>query len=74
VDSRIRKVGNSLGILIPAEVIRAANLKEGDDVAVTVGQGGRIELRRNTFPISRADGMLRHAIDKFGAVFAELRD
>lgn len=32
---KIRKIGNSLGTILPTEVVRALHLKEGDSVYLT---------------------------------------
>ena len=34
-QARVRRVGNSLGVIIPAEVISSLTVAEGDDILVT---------------------------------------
>jgi len=41
---KIRKIGNSQGIVFPKEILAAANVKLGDEVTVTVTAGGAIQL------------------------------
>jgi putative addiction module antidote len=41
---KIRKIGNSLGVLLPKEVLGAANAKIGDEVTVNVTSNGTIQL------------------------------
>ncbi|MCA1818916.1 MAG: AbrB/MazE/SpoVT family DNA-binding domain-containing protein [Thermoplasmatota archaeon] len=36
LQGRVRKVGNSLAVLIPAEAAREAGLHEGDEVGVSL--------------------------------------
>ena len=36
LQARLKKWGNSLGIVIPAEFLRTENLKEGEEVTVEV--------------------------------------
>jgi putative addiction module antidote len=41
---KIRKIGNSQGVVLPKEVLGAANAKLGDEVTVTVTAEGVIHL------------------------------
>jgi putative addiction module antidote len=41
---KIRKIGNSQGVVLPKEILGAANAKLGDDVTVTVTAEGVIQL------------------------------
>ena len=40
VELRIRKVGNSLGVVLPREVLAHLNLREGDTMTLTEAQDG----------------------------------
>ena len=40
IDLKIRKVGNSLGVILPKEVLGHLNVKEGDKVTLTESQDG----------------------------------
>ncbi len=42
---QLARWGNSLAVRLPAECVRAAGLKEGDDVEAEVSSGGEIRLR-----------------------------
>jgi len=41
---KLSKIGNSRGIIFDAALMEQAHLKEGDEVNVTVHQGGSITL------------------------------
>lgn len=43
---RVAKWGNSLAIRLPAAVVEALELKEGDDIAVTVGASKELGIGR----------------------------
>lgn len=45
---QIAKWGNSLAIRIPATVVDALKLKEGDDIEVVIADDGSFGLRRDT--------------------------
>lgn len=36
IDTKLKKVGNSLGIIVPAEIINQNNLKEGEKIRVNL--------------------------------------
>ena len=41
---KIRKIGNSQGVVLPKEILAAANAKLGDEVTVSVTAEGAIQL------------------------------
>lgn len=41
---QVAKWGNSLAVRLPAELVRRAGLKEGDDVELQLGSGGALVL------------------------------
>jgi|AOMQ01.1.fsa_nt_gi putative addiction module antidote len=48
MDTAIRQIGNSLGVIIPKKVIDALNLQPGVVVTVNVEPGGTIVLRKTS--------------------------
>lgn len=46
MSMQVSKWGNSLAIRIPATVVEALDLKEGDDVEISVAEQRVFELRR----------------------------
>lgn len=44
VRLKIRKVGNSLGVTLPAEVARALKVREGDPLYLTEGPAGSFRV------------------------------
>jgi antitoxin MazE len=47
----IRRWGNSLAVRIPADCLRQAGLREGDQINIVVGSDGRLSLE----PLQRLD-------------------
>jgi antitoxin MazE len=43
---RVAKWGNSLAVRLPAAVVEALNLKDGDDIEIQVGDGRRFEVKK----------------------------
>lgn len=46
--TRIVRIGNSRGIIVPSEVIKALAIEEGDEVELNYDQG--TQVLRATFP------------------------
>lgn len=44
--ARILKIGNSLGVVLPVDILEAAGLSAGDSVVLSVIGHGRVEIRR----------------------------
>jgi putative addiction module antidote len=44
MEAKVRKVGNSLGIILPKQIIDELHLKEGDKLSIDQ-VGSRLELR-----------------------------
>jgi antitoxin MazE len=47
VERKIRKVGNSLGVLLPSDILKQIGVGEGDSVFVSV-EDGEIKIRNIT--------------------------
>lgn len=45
VKRKVRKIGNSLGFIIPAEYIKTMGIKEGDDVYISY-TGNEVIIRK----------------------------
>ena len=43
VRTTVRKWGNSLGIIIPAETIQAKQLHEGEEISIIIGKQNQIK-------------------------------
>jgi hypothetical protein len=43
-EGRLRRVGNSLGILVPKDVLQALRAREGDSVKVALWPASRTQL------------------------------
>lgn len=59
MKTNIRKIGNSLGNIIPATLIRQLDLTEGRDIEITSKDGKiiiePIEAKKNRLPFSEED-------------------
>ncbi len=41
---KVRRIGNSLGVILPKDVLGALNVREGDSIEFIQSEDGRIEL------------------------------
>ncbi len=57
---RVSKWGNSLAIRLPAIVVEALELREGDEIRVTIADARHLEIERKPSP----DELLRR-LDRF---------
>jgi len=44
IQLKVRKIGNSLGVVLPKEVVQALNTAEGETLHLTVRPGGGYHL------------------------------
>lgn len=59
---QVSKWGNSLALRLPAAVVKALGLKDGDEIDVVVGKDRRFEISRNqsrTRAVSRIKSLSR---------------
>jgi antitoxin component of MazEF toxin-antitoxin module len=62
--SKVRRVGNSQSVLVPATVARSLGINEGDEVEVEVRPIGRVSF----------DTALADCFDDYGPVLEALAD
>jgi antitoxin MazE len=53
---KVAKWGNSLAVRLPAAVVEALDLKEGDEIAVTISDRRALEVERDS---SREEALAR---------------
>lgn len=71
---KLTKVGNSRGIIFDAALMEQAHLKEGDEVNVTVHEGGTITLTpiRRRVTTEEVVDLAKEIIDKNEGLFRRL--
>ena len=62
--SKVRRVGNSQSVLVPASLVRSLGLREGDEVEVEVRPVGHVSF----------DVALSDALDDYETVLERLAD
>ncbi|MDP3987112.1 MAG: AbrB/MazE/SpoVT family DNA-binding domain-containing protein [Nanoarchaeota archaeon] len=45
LKTKLRRFGNSFGIIVPAELARSSGLREGEDISVTIEESSLTTIR-----------------------------
>ena len=71
IHSRLKKVGNSLGIIVPSEVVNRNRLREGEELVVEIQFKGRtnvedmlMEARKQKLKFKRSTEEILGEIDE----------
>jgi putative addiction module antidote len=71
MNTTIRKIGNSEGVILPREILDRLHLKSGDKVDLVETEQG-ITLRRSEDRFERQMELARQVMDKYKVALAEL--
>ena len=69
---QVRKIGNSIGFILPKETAARLDLKEGDQLFLVDRPDGGIVLTRNDPDFERTMEMARKLMDKYRNTLAAL--
>jgi putative addiction module antidote len=73
VDDKLRKVvkvGNSLGVTIPSEILEEKKIKQGDNLTVEIDERGNIVLKQVSIGVT---GLGLKELSKYKGVISEER-
>ncbi len=73
MNTVIRKIGNSEGVIIPKDVLERMNLKAGDPVIVSEEQGG-IVLKAAEDSFERQMDAAREIMDRYKVALQKLAE
>lgn len=73
MDVKLRRVGNSLGIIIPRELLDRYALQEGDDLEL-LPEEHRLVLHINDVAFQRQIEAARKVMDKYRVVLKKLSE
>ncbi|MEZ5810834.1 MAG: AbrB/MazE/SpoVT family DNA-binding domain-containing protein [Rhizobiaceae bacterium] len=71
MNTTIRKIGNSEGIIIPKEILGKLGLKAGDEVQI-VEENGKVRLIPAETDLSKQLEAARECMDKYRVALREL--
>jgi putative addiction module antidote len=72
VNTRLQKMGNSVAVTLPREVLQATGLKYRDEVSVDVTEDGRVTVAKADTAYSRAMEAGRRAAQRYSTALAIL--
>lgn len=75
IKKRVKKIGGSLGILIPRDFAEAADIREGGEVGITlVGRQVVIEPLDDSIPHPLFRRAFKAVLRRYGSAFKELAE
>lgn len=74
MDRKVTKIGNSLGVTLPQEVLKHLKIKQGDEIKFNLEDNGNVSIKKFT-PIDEdfLDGF-RYAFENYDDALRNLAD
>lgn len=72
LDLKLRKIGNSVGIVLPKEALAHLKLREGDSVSVTDSADGSLRLSPASADVKRQLDVIQDVIHRYRRTLREL--
>ena len=72
LEIKLRKIGNSVGVVLPKEALAHLNLGEGDTVCVTEAADGSLRFAAANAEFSRQMAIAKDVIQRYRNTLREL--
>lgn len=72
IETKIRKIGNSLGIILPKEALQQINGKEGKTVYLTDGAEGSVQINQACEDFKKDMDIVEDLMDRYHNALKEL--
>jgi putative addiction module antidote len=72
LELKLRKVGNSVGVILPKEALSHLNVEEGDSVSVTDGPDGSLRLSPSKADVTRQMEVVQDVMKRYRHTLREL--
>lgn len=72
LELTLRKVGNSVGVILPKEALSHLHLDEGDSVSVTEGPDGSLRLSPTRPDVTRQMEVVKDVMKRYRHTLREL--
>jgi putative addiction module antidote len=69
---KLRKIGNSVGLVLPKEALAHLNATEGDSVTVTEGPEGSLRLSPHNAEVARQMEVVQDVMKRYRHTLREL--
>jgi len=74
LELKLRKVGNSVGVVLPKDVLAHLKVQEGDMVCVTDAADGSVRLAPSSVEFTRQMVAAKSIIHRYRRTFRELAE
>jgi putative addiction module antidote len=72
LELKLRKVGNSVGLILPKEALAHLNVEEGDTLSVTEGPDGSLRLSATQTEVTRQMEVAQDLMNRYRNTLREL--
>jgi putative addiction module antidote len=72
LELKLRKVGNSVGVILPKEALAHLNVQEGDSLCVTEGPDGSLRLSATQTEVTRQMEVAQDLMNRYRNTLREL--
>jgi putative addiction module antidote len=72
LELKIRKVGNSLGVILPKQALNYLRVEEGDTVSVTEGADGGLRISQHKPEVARQLTVAQDVLKRYRNTVREL--
>ena len=72
LELKLRKIGNSVGVILPKEALAHLNVSEGDTVSVTEGADGSLRLSPSKTEVLRQMEKVQDVMNRYRHTLREL--
>ena len=72
LELKLRKIGNSVGVILPKEALAHLAIEEGDSVAVTDGPEGTLRLSPSKAEVTRQMEVAQGVMKRYRHTLREL--
>lgn len=72
MQTKVRKIGNSYGIILSQEALSTLHVKEGDSLYLTEAPGGKLTIHSGNPSFEEKMEIVDDLIQRYGNAFREL--
>jgi putative addiction module antidote len=72
LELKLRKIGNSVGVILPKEALAHLNVAEGDSVTLTEGPEGSVHLSPHKAEVERQMEVVQDVMKRYRHTLREL--
>jgi putative addiction module antidote len=72
LELKLRKVGNSVGVILPKQALAHLKAEEGDTVSVTEAAGGSLRISPHKMEVARQLAVAQGVLNRYRNALREL--